>query len=201
SPLENGMIMYLELSKSIDAKKAKSGDAVSAVLLADVVSRGKIVLRSDSKLLGHVTEARAFSKETPESRLGIVFDKIMQKGGREMAFRSVLLAVRPAPPLQISTLSAPAPPGTTTPQPERHYPMPKTQGMPVPASNRDPEIRKTRESLSGGGMNVSQTELDGLSLEPSADGANRVLVSFKRTVKLENGMRLELRVTDGGTAK
>src|SRR5436190_20672456 len=53
SPLENGMIMYLELSKSIDAKKAKSGDAVSAILLADVVSRGKIVLRSDSKLLGH----------------------------------------------------------------------------------------------------------------------------------------------------
>ena len=64
--LENGSILYAELTKAVDAKKAKVGDPVSAVLLADVLAHGKIVVRHDAKLLGHVTEAQVHGKETPE---------------------------------------------------------------------------------------------------------------------------------------
>src|SRR5438270_169979 len=67
--LENGSILYAELTKTVDAKKAKAGDPVSAVLVTDVLAHGKIVVRHDAKLLGHVTEAQIHSKETPESRL------------------------------------------------------------------------------------------------------------------------------------
>src|SRR5712671_8020826 len=79
--LENGSILYAELTKTVDAKKAKVGDPVSAVLVTDVLAHGKIVVRHDATLLGHVTEAQIHSKETPESRLGIVFDKVITKDG------------------------------------------------------------------------------------------------------------------------
>jgi len=39
--MENGSILYAELSKTVDARKAKVGDPVNAVLVADVVSHGK----------------------------------------------------------------------------------------------------------------------------------------------------------------
>src|SRR5689334_7654741 len=139
--LDDGSILYAELSKTVDAKKAKAGDPVSAVLLADLLSHGKVVARRDSKLVGHVTEAQAHSKDTPESRLGIVFDKVLLKGGQEIPFVSVLMALSPAPRLQVESMSAPAPPGTNpaaSPQPERHYPMPKGPSVPVSGSSKDP---------------------------------------------------------------
>ena len=126
--IENGAIMYLELSKTLDAKKAKAGDPVTAQLLADVVAHGKIVAHRDSKLIGHVTEAQPYTKENLESRLGFVFDKVILKGGQEVPVRSMLLAIRPAPRLTIDAPSAPAPPGmnpATSPAPESHYPLPK----------------------------------------------------------------------------
>src|ERR1051325_12168408 len=137
--LENGTIMYLELSKSVDARKARPGDEVRASLLADVVSHGKIVLRQDARLIGHVTEAQAFSKDKPESRLAIVFDKIMGKGGQEMTFNSVLLAIRPAPRLQVTTMSGPAPPNINPANPQQqdtHYPRPRPASTPTPPSYR-----------------------------------------------------------------
>lgn len=203
--LENGTIMYLELSKSVDAKKAKPGDEVRATMLADVVSHGKIVLRQDAKLIGHITEAQAFSKDKPESRLGVVFDKVIGKGGQEVAFSSVLLAIRPAPRLQVDSMAPPSPPGTyaanTTPT-ERHYPMPRTPGPPAPPSSRDPFNRSDRERIRSGGsdLDMQPTDIEGLSLQSSADGVSRVVVSFKNNVKLESGVRLELRVINQSTA-
>ena len=47
--LENGSVLYAELTKTVDAKKAKAGDPVNAVLVADVLAHGKIVVRRDAK--------------------------------------------------------------------------------------------------------------------------------------------------------
>src|ERR1043166_9298015 len=99
--LSSGTTLQAELSKSLDAKKAKPGDEVSAKLTQDVKSNGKVVLHKGSKLVGHVTEAQARSKENAESKLGIVFDKAVLKGGQEVAFNSVIQAV--APPLQATS--------------------------------------------------------------------------------------------------
>jgi hypothetical protein len=199
--LDDGSILYAELSKTVDAKKAKAGDPVSAVLLADVLSHGKIVARRDSKLVGHVTEAQAHSKDTPESRLGIVFDKVILKGGQEIPFVSVLMALSPAPRLQVESMSAPAPPGAnpaSSPQEERHYPTPKGPSVPVPGSSKDPS-RKDMDSITHAtSEDMSPSDIEGISLEKSADGSNRVAVSLRQTVKLESGVRLELRT---GSAK
>lgn len=197
--LEDGSILYAELSKTVDAKKAKTGDPVTAVLLADVLSHGKIVARRDSKLAGHVTEAQPHTKDNPESRLGIVFDKVILKGGQEIPFSAVLIALRPAPRLQVESMSAPAPPGVnpaaSSPQEERHYPTPK--GPTVPSS-KDPTNQRDIESIAHSTNDMGPSDIEGLSLDKSADGSNRVVVSLKQTVKLESGVRLELKT---GAAK
>jgi hypothetical protein len=101
--LSSGTTLQAELTKSIDAKKAKQGDEVTARLTQDVKSSGQVALHKGTKLVGHVTEAQAKSKESGESRLGIAFDKAVLKGGEEMAFTGVIQAL--AAPVQ-GSLSA-----------------------------------------------------------------------------------------------
>ncbi|HZS27736.1 MAG TPA: hypothetical protein VFB76_10940 [Candidatus Angelobacter sp.] len=186
SVLENGTLMYLELSKTVDARKAKAGDQVTAVLLTDVLSHGKIAVRRDSKVIGHVTVAQARTKDNLESRLGIVFDKVLNKHKQEIDFNAMLLAVRPAPPIQIETIDPPHTPGPNpgiSQQSELHYPMPTGGRL---------NVMRTREldDTNSKSTNLQPTDMEGYSLEPSSG----VVVSIKRTVKLEGRVRLELRV-------
>lgn len=102
--LSSGTSLQAELSKSVDAKKAKAGDQVEAKLTQDVKADGKVVLHKGSKLMGHVTEAQARNKESAESKLGIVFDKAVLKGGQEVAFNGVIQAI--APPAQVALSAA-----------------------------------------------------------------------------------------------
>jgi hypothetical protein len=197
--MENGTILYLELSKTLDAKKAKPGDEVRATLLTDVISRGKIVLHQDARLIGHITEAQAYTKDKPESRLGVVFDKVIGKGGQETAFQSVLMGISPAPRLHVDPMTGPAPPninpagGTTQ---DRHYPTPRAATTPTPPSYRDPFSRGERDRVRhGDDLDMQPTDIEGLTLQSATDG-NRVVVSFKNNVKLESGVRLVLRVTN-----
>ena len=184
--LENGSILYGELTKTIDAKKAKVGDPVSAVLVADVLAHGKIVVRHDSKLLGHVTEVQVHTKETPESRLGIVFDKAITKGG-EVPFQSLLLAIRPAEHPVVEIPNAPSPMSNSAQQPMQTNPSPQ-----VPHINRPGDEMKSHNRT----MPVTgPTDIDGLSLNSPANGGAQAIVSRQRTVKLESGVKIELRVT------
>jgi len=105
--------LQAELTKPIDAGKAKPGDEVTAKLTQDFKSDGKVVFHKGSKLVGHVTEAQAHSKSHAESRLGVVFDKVQPKGGEEASINAVVQAL--APPVQgvlasstNESLSAPA---------------------------------------------------------------------------------------------
>lgn len=189
SLIENGSLIYIEIAKTIDAKKARPGDQVTATLLADVVSHGKVVLHHDAKLLGHVTEAQPYSKENPESRLGIVFDRVTAKDSTDVAFNSVLLALHPAPPIQVSTLSPPWHPDNHNPTPIGSTPRPSR------AASAGEDSQASRIEA------VRATDIDGLSLEPAPDGVNRVVVSTHQTVRLESGVRMDLRVTGGSQTK
>jgi hypothetical protein len=189
--MENGSLLYAELSKTVDAKKAKTGDPVVALLLADVVSHGKIVVHRDSKLRGHVTEVQPRSKENQESRLGIVFDRVILKGGQEVPFHSTLLAIRPAPRLTLDEPpSAPVHPGFNLPS----GPLPPKQNpAPNDPNPMDPSINGEPKSREGGMAGIGPTNIDGLSL--SSGGNGQAIVSLTHTVKLESGVRFELRVT------
>ncbi|HLJ87041.1 MAG TPA: hypothetical protein VKZ53_09460 [Candidatus Angelobacter sp.] len=112
--LNAGTTLQAELTKSVDAKKAKPGDEVTAKLTQDVKADGKVVVHKGSKLIGHVTEAKARTKEDAESRLGIVFDRAVAKNGEEVSLNAMVQAL--APPVRAAatgmsddSLTAPAP--------------------------------------------------------------------------------------------
>jgi hypothetical protein len=187
--LENGSILFAELTKTVDAKKAKIGDPVNAVLVADVLAHGKIVARHDAKLLGHVTEAQVHSKETPESRLGIAFDKVITKDGEE-PFESKLIAIRPAEHPVVEIPNAPSPMNNSA---QRRYPSaPGTDNVP---RRHNPSLGDDMKSHDERKPETGATDIDGLSLSSPADGGAQTIISTQRTVKLESGVRIELRVT------
>ena len=77
-----GSVIPVQLTKTIDAKKAKSGDEVVAKVTMDLkTNAGKVVVPKDTRVVGHVTEARARNKEQKESQVGIAFDHAVLKSG------------------------------------------------------------------------------------------------------------------------
>lgn len=79
--LAPGAVLGAELSKSVDAKKAKVGQEVVAKSLGDLRDNsGNVVIPRGSKVVGHVTTVKAASKQDPQSSLGIIFDKVEVKG-------------------------------------------------------------------------------------------------------------------------
>ena len=73
-------VIPVDLSKTIDTKKAKTGDPVVATVQQDMKTQdGELLVPKSAKVIGHVTEAQARSKEQKESRLGIVFDQVVLK--------------------------------------------------------------------------------------------------------------------------
>jgi hypothetical protein len=102
--LSSGTTLNGELTHSLDAKSCKPGDQVTAKLTEDVKSDGKVVVPKGSKLVGHVTEAKARSKDNADSRLGIVFDKAVLKSGQELSFIGAVQAM--APPVNAALSAA-----------------------------------------------------------------------------------------------
>src|SRR5690348_11100121 len=93
--LNGSSILQAELTRPIDAGKAKAGDEVTAKLTQDFKSDGKVVYHKGSKLIGHVTEAQAHTRDHAESRLGVVFDKVQPKGGEEASINAAVQALAP----------------------------------------------------------------------------------------------------------
>ena len=85
--------MLVELSNGLKAKKLKVGDKVKAEVSQDVISHGKVIIPVETKLIGHVTEVSPRDSAHPESRLGIVFDRILLKHFRDIDFKAVVQAV------------------------------------------------------------------------------------------------------------
>jgi hypothetical protein len=88
-----GSYMLVELSNGLKAKKLKVGDKVKAEVSQDIVSHGKVIIPVETKLVGHVTEVSPKDSTHPESRLGIVFDRILLKHFRDIDFEAVVQAV------------------------------------------------------------------------------------------------------------
>ena len=93
--LADGSPIVAELSSSVDSKKTKQGDAVTARTTADIRAEGKTILPRGTKLVGHVTEAATRAKGGADSSLGIAFDKAILKGGEELPLNVAIVAVAP----------------------------------------------------------------------------------------------------------
>jgi hypothetical protein len=85
------------LTKSIDSKKAKKGDPVSARATESTKQNGKTLIPSGARLEGHVTQASARAKGDSFSTLGIVFDKAILKEGEQIPLNVTVQALASAP--------------------------------------------------------------------------------------------------------
>src|SRR4051794_33129852 len=93
-----GMSINAELNSSLDSKKAKPGDPVTARATEPVKSSdGRAIIPKGAKLMGRVTEVKSRSKGDSESALGIQFDKAMLKDGQSVALSNVAIQAIAAP--------------------------------------------------------------------------------------------------------
>ena len=95
SAQNKGSYLLVELSKGLKAKKLKPGDKVKAEVTQDVVSHGKVIIPVQTELIGHVTEVSVRDEGNPESRLGIVFDRIVLKHYHDIDCQAVVQALAP----------------------------------------------------------------------------------------------------------
>jgi biotin carboxyl carrier protein len=95
SAQSKGSYLLVELSKTLKAKKLKRGDKVKAEVTQDVISHGKVIIPVETELVGHVTEVSVREGANGESRLGLVFDRILLKHYRDVTLQAVVQAVAP----------------------------------------------------------------------------------------------------------
>ena len=197
-----GTIIPAELSKSVDAKKAKAGDKIEAKTPVDLLSHGKIVIPKNSKIIGHVTEAKARSKESPDSMVGIAFDRISMRDGRDVPIQAVVQAIaRPLqnPALSSSTANDPGgmPSGGTPTyggggMGGGAYPPERVASYPTgTSSGTDPSVPQGGTIAPLGPTSQGVVGMKGLSLRSA--GPASVISSETDNVHLDSGTQLMLR--------
>jgi hypothetical protein len=204
SDLAAGTTICGALAKSIDAKKAKPGDAIVARVTLPVLSHGKVIIPNDAKVTGHVTWAKTRSRGHGKSELGIVFDRAVLKDGSELPLSLTVQAIGRESLAAAETASQePYNPnvvlGSTSRQPGHTHTSPLSQppSPPQPVRPQDPR-HPTLDSGSHGAIGLPD-----LTLTESADAASGSMVkSPKKNVRLDSGTEVMLRVigAQGGAA-
>lgn len=91
--LAAGTTIPATLNKSIDARKAKTGDEVSAKTTQTIRASSGMEIPRGSRLVGHVTDAKAKAKGDSESSLGIAFDRAVLRNGQQIPFNASIRAL------------------------------------------------------------------------------------------------------------
>jgi hypothetical protein len=200
--LAPGSVLPAQLTKSIDAKKAKTGDEVVARVTQDLrTNAGVLLVPKDTKIVGHITEVQPRSKEQKESQLAIVFDHAVLKSGEAMQM-----------PMTIQAIIAPRNSGSSAsgnPGMEPGGTSPSLGGRPGPMGGSTPtaSVPKAPADTSPSAPGQTQGEppitgntqgvvgIENLKLAAAADAKQGSVVSSeKNNVKLDDGTLLLLRV-------
>ncbi len=206
-----GSVIPVQLTKTVDAKKAKTGDEVVATVTQDMkTNSGEVLMPKDTKVIGHVTEAQARNKEQKQSELAIAFDHAVVKGDQMQLPMSIQAVI--APPSLSNNSGAGAPDqgparaggggaspsgaangsarpgamGGTNSSAQQNYP-PDAAPQSGPQTNAPPAINGNTQGVIG----ISDVRLESGS-QNSQQGS--VLTSEKNNVKIEKGTMMLLRV-------
>lgn len=207
-----GSVIPVQLTKTIDAKKAKAGDEVVAKVTMDLkTNSGEVIVPKDTKVTGHITEAQARNKEQKESQVAIAFDHAMLKDG-EMSLPMSIQAViappsnnsnnaggndqgTPTPASTGTTASSPMGSGRTSAtggggQTQPSNTAPNAVGTTGTGTSQEGSARPQINGNTQGVVGISNLKLE--SAQTGAQGS--VLTSDKNNVKVESGTLLLLRV-------
>jgi hypothetical protein len=197
-----GTDIRAELDKTVDAKKAKPGDAVYAKTLDELKSGTEVVAPRGAKILGHVVAAAPHEKNSP-SRLEIAFDKLDLGNGSEIPMQAAIQALaKPVTNIAAGADNMGQPMGGYTPM----GPGNRTAGMQPGTMGQPAGPANTGNTGNAGGMPAPNSSNGGIS--PNAQGVagisgvslspgpaqDSVLTSEKHNVKLEGGTQMILRV-------
>ena len=201
-----GSIIPVSLTKSVDAKKAKTGDEVIAKVTADLkTSSGEVLMPKETKVVGRVTEVQPRNKEQKESAIGIAFDRAVMKNGSEMQMpMSIQAIIGPQNTPNSGYVSPAGPPSAGTngnASPSRGGGMAGSAQSPAPsAPNVDNNTRRDTQTGTNERPQITpQTEgvfgISDVKLTTAAPANQGSLVSSdKNNVKLESGTWMLLRV-------
>jgi len=84
------------LNKSLDAKKARQGDAVTVKLLDDVKIPNSSELPKNTILLGHIDTVQP-SMNKGDSAIQVTFDKAQMKDGQQLPIKVTIMQIYPPP--------------------------------------------------------------------------------------------------------
>ncbi len=203
-----GSVIPVTLTKTIDAKKAKTGDDVVAKVTQDMKSNnGEVILAKDTKVMGHVTEAQPRNKEQKESQVGITFDHaVMQDGSQMQVPMSIQAIIGPQNDQNNGggggEAAAPnAGPGAGGGRMAGSGMGGSAPSSMPPASNNGSDASGEAKSGAKRPAITAQTEgvvgISNLTLSPVAASSSEqgsVMSSEKNNVKLESGTLMLLRV-------
>ena len=200
-----GSVIPVQLSKTVDAKKAKTGDEVVATVMQDMkTNSGDVLMPKDTKVIGHVTEVQSRNKEQKQSELGIAFDHAVVKGDQMQLPMSIQAVI--APPSNNSAAEAPEGPPSTAGGGAASSPMAGSragasgaspsaqQSNPPGAASESSPQGEARPPITGntqGVIGMSDVKLESAS-QNSQQGS--LLTSEKNNVKIEKGTFMLLRV-------
>lgn len=214
--LAGGTEINATLNSSIDSKKAKPGQQITAYTVEAVKSTdGRTILPNGTKLIGHVTKASARSNGQGESTLAIQFDKAMLKGGQEVPLNNVVIQAVAAPARETANYGGyDAQPTTAPGSPSNNPSMSGSRGarpegtaptQPYPgnnsggtnASGTNPSGTVNSDANNSGPLPANARGvygLEGVRLSASSNGEGTVLTSADKNVHLDGGTRLLLTV-------
>ncbi|HYK48105.1 MAG TPA: hypothetical protein VEU94_00150 [Terriglobales bacterium] len=206
--LAAGTIISVELSKTLDAKKVKANDKIEARTAMDLLSHGQIIIPRNAKVIGHVTEAKAHTKQSPDSVVGISFDRVLMKDGRELPLQAAVQAI--GRPLQTSLPVAGDDSMGSSPNGIPSAAQAQRGTVSGAASPTPPSYPSGYPSRGASGTSQDQTGPVGTSVSPlgstsqgvvgmrglslNSSGATSVLSSNTDNVHLDSGSQLILRV-------
>jgi hypothetical protein len=202
-----GSVIPVQLTKGIDAKKVKTGDAVEAKVTQDLKStNGEILLPKNTKVMGRVTEAQERNKQQKESEVGIAFDHTVMKNGDEtklpMSIQAIIapayLSPSPTASSQEAAQQPSAPAGGMSPNMGSGHPS--ATGAPAQPTGAAPVGADTGNTQANAHPPVTENTkgvlgMQNVNLSTATSAAQgSVISSDKNNVKLEGGTLILLRV-------
>jgi hypothetical protein len=202
-------VIPVELTKSIDAKKLKTGEEIEAKVTQDLKSgNGELIVPMNTKVLGRVTEVEEGNKEQKESQVGISFDHAVTKNGDSVPLAMSIQAII-APPNSNSNNSYASGEGAGVSAPGAGGGMQGNNGArsagmgtgaapPSPGSSGDDansaqSSANSRQPINGNTQGV--IGLSHLKLSMAANATQGSLISSdKGNVKVDSGTFMLLRV-------
>ncbi len=203
--IEPAAAFVAELTKSIDARKARPGDPVPARLTMDVLAHGHIVAPRGTQIVGHVTAATARTRDVSGAQVAIAFDRIAFRNGFELPLQATIRAIgaplRAALPDASSDVDLPDPRATRPPMGPNEWQKIRSSAFP---GSRRPDIANgpvveanSPGKAVGPALGPASEGVVGIKgIELTSSARSSAISSTRGNFHLSGGTQLVLRISD-----